>query len=183
MNKQIEIDKVSLKSKLLRTIWILVSYLLFKPFVTNAFSWWRRIVLRMFGAKVSGNANIYASVDIWAPWNLEIEDGACIGPHVVCYNQAKIVIKRNVIVSQYSYLCTAGHKTELQNNAETGLIKSPIIIGEGAWIGARAFIGMGVCVGENAIVGANSGVYKDVEPGMIVGGNPAQIIKKRELIK
>ena len=40
---------------------------------------------------------------------------------------------------------------------------------------------MGVEIGEEAIVGATASVFKDVEPWTIVGGNPAKIIKKREL--
>ena len=38
----------------------------------------------------------------------------------------------------------------------------------------------GVVIGEQAIVGANAGVYKDVVPKNIVGGNPAKLIKERE---
>jgi putative colanic acid biosynthesis acetyltransferase WcaF len=38
---------------------------------------------------------------------------------------------------------------------------------------------MGVEIGENAVVGATASVYKDVDPGMVVGGNPAKIIKRR----
>lgn len=182
MNQHIEIGSVSVRSKFFRAIWIVSSFFLFKPFPTNIFSWWRRIVLRMFGAKIHGNANIYSSVDIWAPWNLEMEDGTCLGPNVVCNNQARVIIKKNSVVSQYTYICTAGHRTNSINNPYTGLIKADVVIGENTWIGARAFIGMGVNVGANSIVGANSGVYKDVEPGMIVGGNPAQVLKERQML-
>jgi virginiamycin A acetyltransferase len=37
----------------------------------------------------------------------------------------------------------------------------------------------GVKIGDGAIIAANSTVVKDVEPYTIVGGNPAQVIKKR----
>ena len=40
---------------------------------------------------------------------------------------------------------------------------------------------MGVEIGENAVVGATASVYKNVEPWTVVGGNPAKVIKKREL--
>lgn len=36
-------------------------------------------------------------------------------------------------------------------------------------------------IGENAVVGATASVYKDVEPWTVVGGNPAKVIKKREI--
>ena len=36
-------------------------------------------------------------------------------------------------------------------------------------------------IGEGAIVAAGAVVTKDVEPWMVVGGNPAKFIKKRVL--
>ena len=40
---------------------------------------------------------------------------------------------------------------------------------------------MGVTIGQGAVVGATASVYKDVGPWTIVGGNPAKVLKKREL--
>lgn len=108
-----------------------------------------------------------------------MERGACLGPDVICYNQDMVCLKEHTTVSQYAYLCTAGHETDKINSAEDGLITAGITLERGAWVGTRAFIGMGVVVGENAIVGANAGVYKDVEANTIVGGNPAKVIRKR----
>lgn len=108
-----------------------------------------------------------------------MEAGACLGPEVICYNQDMVWLKENTTVSQYTYLCTAGHDVAIGNNADTGLITSGITIEKNAWVGTRAYIGMGVIVGENAIVGATASVYKDVEANTIVGGNPAQLIRRR----
>jgi putative colanic acid biosynthesis acetyltransferase WcaF len=55
----------------------------------------------------------------------------------------------------------------------------PIVVADKAWVAADAFIGMGVTIGEGAVVGARAAVFKDVEPWTVVGGNPAQFIKKR----
>lgn len=122
---------------------------------------------------------MYSTVKVWAPWNLIMGERSCLGPYVICYNQSLIILEKDVTVSQYSYLCTAGHITSCTNSAEHGLIVAPIILHEGTWIGTRAFIGMGVEIGEHTIVGATASVYKDVESRMIVGGNPAKILKKR----
>ena len=132
-----------------------------------------------FGAKIHQSSHVYSSVKIWAPWNLRMEEGACLGPNVICYNQDLVWLKEHTIVSQYAYLCTAGHETDKMNTADAGLITAGITLQEGAWIGTRAFVGMGVVVGERAIVGANAGVYKDVEMNTIVGGNPARVIRER----
>lgn len=179
MNCNEEIGKVSTKIKICRAIWNVVCLLLFRPFATRLFWPWRWFLLKLFGANVSIKANVYASVKIWAPWNLVMQRGSCLGPRVICYNQAKVIIEEGAIVSQYAYLCTAGHNVNEIINAESGLVVAPINICKDAWIGTRAFINMGVVVGETAIVGATASVYRDVEPRTIVGGNPAKVIKKR----
>ena len=46
---------------------------------------------------------------------------------------------------------------------------------------ADAFVGPGVVIVEGAVVGARAVVMKNVEPWTVVAGNPAQVIKIREL--
>ena len=53
----------------------------------------------------------------------------------------------------------------------------PIVIREGAWIGAGASIMMGVTIGKHAIVGAASLVTHDVGDYEVVVGSPAKVIK------
>ena len=50
-----------------------------------------------------------------------------------------------------------------------------------AWVAADAFVCMGITIGEGAVVGARAAVFKNVEPWTVVGGNPAKVIKKREI--
>lgn len=49
-------------------------------------------------------------------------------------------------------------------------------IGNNVFIGAGSIILPGVTIGDNVIVGAGSVVTKDVEPNMVVAGNPAKSI-------
>lgn len=175
------LEKVTLKTKVLRGLWNITWFFLVRPFGTRLLCKWRVFILKLWGAKISWDSSVYSSTYIWAPWNLIMEENSGIGPHVIVYNQAKVIIKNEAKVSQYAYLCTAGHDISIINNAETGLIVAPIVICSKAWVGTRAFIGMGVTIGEGAIVGATASVYKDVEPWTVVGGNPAKYIKKRIL--
>ena len=57
------------------------------------------------------------------------------------------------------------------------LLCKPVLIREGAWIGAGATILPGVCIGRHAVVGAASVVTKDVPDYGVVVGNPAKVIK------
>lgn len=57
--------------------------------------------------------------------------------------------------------------------------KGDIVIGNDVWIGRESTILPGVKIGDGAIIGAYSVVTKNVSPYSVVGGNPAQFIKKR----
>lgn len=57
--------------------------------------------------------------------------------------------------------------------------KGDTIVGNDVWIGHNATIMPGITIGDGAIIATNSTVTKDVAPYTVVGGNPAQLIKKR----
>jgi galactoside O-acetyltransferase len=54
----------------------------------------------------------------------------------------------------------------------------PIVIENHAWLGFDVLVLKGVRVGEGAVVAAKSVVTKDVPPGTIVAGNPAEVVRK-----
>ena len=80
------------------------------------------------------------------------------------------------MISQDCYLCAGTHD---YTRPDLPLLKPEIHIGAGVWVAAGAFIGPGVSVGDNSVVAARSVVVKNVEPAMVVGGNPARVIKPR----
>ncbi len=63
---------VSVSVKMKRAVWNVTAALLFRPFPTKIFRPWRIFLLKLFGAKVEWDAEVYASVRIWKPWNLQI---------------------------------------------------------------------------------------------------------------
>ena len=178
MEQQFEkyIDNYAIWNKLHRLIWKIACLFLFRPFGFPVFKQWRNFVLRCFGAKIGKGSIIHASAEIWAPWNLEVGQVTCIGPKAIIYNPGRIILGNKVVISQYSYLCTATHAYETKLNT---LFWKDIVIYDRVWIAAKAFIAPGKTIGEGAVVGACSCVYKDVEPWTVVGGNPAKFIKKR----
>lgn len=80
----------SLGNRLARVIWS-ISWLILARFTPPQLHGWRRFILRLFGAKISSGARIYGSASVWLPANLEIGEGAIIGPGVQLYNQGRIV--------------------------------------------------------------------------------------------
>lgn len=166
----------SLKNKIARLVWNVACLILFRPFATRLFKKWRVLVLKCFGAKLEWSSHIYASVKIWAPWNLEMGINAALGPHVDCYNQGQITIGANTIISQKTHLCASSHD---YSKKDFPLMVKPITIKNGVWVAAEAFVGPGVTIGNNAVIAARAVVVKDVDENNIVGGNPAKIIKSR----
>lgn len=163
----------SLINRLLRLAWGIVYLFCFRP-SPRPFRSWRTFLLRIFKAKIGTNTSVSPTCKIWAPWNLEMEDGSRMSDHVICYNVDKVILKKGAIVSQYSYLCTSGHDRSTQN---LKLITAPITIGENAWVATDAFVSMGITVGANSTIGARASVFKSVAANVLVGGNPAKILK------
>jgi putative colanic acid biosynthesis acetyltransferase WcaF len=139
---------------------------------------WRSLLLRLFGAKVGREVHVYNSAIVYMPWNLEIGDWSSIGEHALIYNLGKVTIGSKTTISQRAHLCAGTHD---YTSPELPLLKPPIKIGDQAWVCADSFLGPGVNVGEGAIVAARAVVTKSVMAWDIVAGNPARVIKKREL--
>lgn len=166
----------SLWNRLGRLLWGTVWLVLARP-TPAPFHFWRRMLLRLFGAKIGRGTSIYGSASIWAPWNLIMEPGACLAREANCYNVAPVTLKRDCVVSQGAYLCSASHDIR-----EKGfpLVSAPIVIGEEAWVAAQAFVGPGVTVGTRAVLGARGVAVKSIPDGSIAAGNPARILGQRD---
>ena len=167
-----------MKNKISRLLWNFISILMFRPFGSRFLKKWRVFILKCFGAKIDWSSHVYASVKIWAPWNLEIGKNSSLGPKVDCYNQGKISIGENTVISQKVYLCASTHD---YTKKDFPLLLKPITIGNGVWIAADAFVGPGVKIEDLTVIAARAAVTKDVEKNTVVGGNPAKFIKSRKI--
>jgi putative colanic acid biosynthesis acetyltransferase WcaF len=136
---------------------------------------WRNLILRIFGATLGRNVQIYPSARIMFPWLLTIEDNVVISWDVKVYNLGRISIGANTVISQYTHLCGGTHDFF---TAEFTLLRTGLTIGRNVWIAADAFIGPTVVVGDNSIVAARAVVVSNVDAGTLVGGNPAKLIRK-----
>ncbi|MEM9347284.1 MAG: WcaF family extracellular polysaccharide biosynthesis acetyltransferase [Planctomycetota bacterium] len=167
----------SFKGKVARAIWMTIGSKLFRFSFHNWYRY-RRILLRLFGAKIGKNVVIRPSAHIEIPWTLHIDDNASIGDKAIIYSLGMIHIGKRAIISQYAHLCAGTHD---YTDHTFKLLRTPITIGDDCWVGTDAFIGPGVTIGTLSVVGARSSVYKNVPPGKVAVGNPAKIIKDREL--
>jgi len=66
----------------------------------------------------------------------------------------------------------------LRHEPPTAAARAPISVDDNVWIGAHALVMKGVRIGRDSVVGAATVVRTDVPPGVVVIGNPQQIVKK-----
>jgi putative colanic acid biosynthesis acetyltransferase WcaF len=165
----------SIANLIYRTTWQLV-WLLLASWTPPPLHCWRRLLLRLFGAKIAKGAHIYGSARIWSPANLEMGCHACLGRRVNCYSMAKITVGPYAVISQGAHLCAGSHDI---NDENFQLVARPVEIGPHAWIATEAFVGPGVTVGEGAVLGARGVTFKDLADYTVYVGNPAEAIKQR----
>ena len=162
-------------NRLVRGLWQLVWFLMFRP--TPPFMHaWRCWLLRLFGASIASGCHVYSAARIWAPWNLKMSYKACLGPRVNCYCMAPVVLGERVVVSQDVHLCTGSHNYTLSSFP---LFAAPITIESDVWICTEAFVGPGVTIGEGAVIGARAVVIRSQPRWMVCAGNPARPLKVR----
>lgn len=170
-------SEFSLKNRIARFVWGLVWFFLFRPSPRFAMGW-RRFLLRLFGARVGHGAHVYPDARVWAPWNLEMGDFSCLGPGSNCYCVARIRIGAHATISQFAYLCSAGHDIK---DPHMRLLRAPIVIEDGAWVCAGAYVGPGIAVRRNGVLAAMACLTRELPEGEVWGGNPAVFLKQRNI--
>ena len=77
------------------------------------------------------------------------------------------------------HIYTATHPLDPVERISGSEYGKPVTIGDNVWIGGRAIINPGVTIGDNAVIASGAVVTKDVPNNVVVGGNPAKIIKTK----
>lgn len=169
----------SFTNRAMRAVWGIAWVVLFRTTPRTA-NRWRRLVLRLFGAKLGQSFRIHASCRVWAPWQLIAGDFVSVGEGAHFYNMAPITVGHRAVISQGSHLCAGTHD---YNSPNFQLVAKPITIGEDAWICTEAFIGPGVDVPAGCVVGARSVMTRTPVDGAwhVFAGNPVKKIKQRQI--
>lgn len=163
------------RPKLVEALW----YLLKCVFLLSPLPWpnaLRVALLRGFGASIGPGVRIKPRVNVHFPWKLTVGAHAWIGEEVFILNFEPVAIGAHTCLSQRAFLCTGNHD---YRDPAMRYRNAPIVIGDGAWIGAQCFVGPGVQVGEDAVAAAGSVVVGDLPAGMVCAGNPCTARKAR----
>lgn len=167
----------SLREAVFVRLWELLWYLLLR-WTPKKLNFVRILALRLFGAKISGHVFVFPSARIYAPFNLEMHAGSCIGPMTNIYNLGKFTLGERAVISQEAMICGGTHDL---TSPRMPLMIGDIDIGADVFVGARALILPGVRVAEGGVIGAGAVVTKDVAAWTMVGGNPAKELGRRVL--
>ncbi|MEC4983869.1 MAG: acyltransferase [Oscillatoria sp. PMC 1068.18] len=124
------------------------------------------------GSRLGKTVKIFGSGAVTIGSNVSL-NGCWIG----CQNS--ISIGDECLISDCYLLDTDYHNLEphLRHCPPGAKVTAPIIIERNVWVGANATVLKGVSIGEDSVVGLGSVVRKDVPPGVVVIGNPQQIVK------
>jgi len=167
----------TLGNRLFRVLWA-VGWILFARFTPPPLHAWRRLVLSAFGAHVGSGARVHASVVIWNPRNLTLGEHVLVGPGARIYNQGQVSVGAHSVISQRAHVCASSHDIA---DPDFQLVLRPVTIGNRCWIAAEAFVGPGVTMGKGAVLGARAALFEDAEEWGVYSGNPARLIKRRQL--
>ena len=115
--------------------------------------------------------------------NIVVGDDVRIGEGAYINATGGLTIGNNVKFGPQVFVWTWNHDYYAPDKLPYGSKSTyePVNIGDNVWIGARASIVPGVTIGEGAVVAMCAVVTKDVPPCAVVGGNPAKIIKYRDI--
>lgn len=163
------------RGRVIQLAWYCVNAWIFQPKIFP----FRRLkvaLLRMFGARVGTGVVVKPGVNVKYPWNVAVGNNVWIGEDAWLDSLGRIEIGDNVCISQGAYLCTGNHDWR---SPRFDLVVKPILIEDGAWIGAKAVVLPGVRVAMESILSAGSVLVKDSREGWVHRGNPAQPEKPR----
>lgn len=156
-------------------------FLLGSPLLSNRFlpgSYWRILLLRFFGSKISPKCRIKPGLRIKYPWRLRVGYACWLGENVWIDNVADVQLGDRVCISQGAYLCTGNHDF---CSPGFDLLLGPIIIESDVWIAAGSILSPGTKVCSGAVVALGSVVSGKVPPAAIVRGNPAVLVGHRSI--
>ncbi|MDE6125935.1 MAG: sugar O-acetyltransferase [Muribaculaceae bacterium] len=110
--------------------------------------------------------NIHVGENFFANFNLTILD------------EAEVRIGSNAFIGPNVSIYTACHPLDAAERNSGVEWAEPVTIGDNVWIGGGVTIVPGVTVGDNVVIGAGAVVTRDVPSDVVVGGNPARVIRR-----
>lgn len=138
-----------------------------------------QLLRELFG---STGENVYIEPNIRVDYGYNIFVGENFSANFDCVilDVCEVRFGDNCMLAPGVHVYTATHPLDPTERNSVKEYAKPIIFGDNVWIGGSAVINPGVSIGDNVVIASGSVVTKDVPNNVVVGGNPAKIIKKIE---
>lgn len=137
---------------------------------------WRNFIYRISGIKIGQGSTFHMWANFFQPRNISLGKDTIVGDHCFLDGRAQIKIGSHVDIASEVLIYNSEHDV---HDPEFKAIDQPVIIGDYVFVGPRSIILPGVKIGKGAVIAAGAVVTKDVGPGKIVGGVPANEIGER----
>ncbi|MED4227686.1 maltose acetyltransferase domain-containing protein [Neobacillus cucumis] len=110
-------------------------------------------------------------------YNIHVGENFYANFDCVFLDVSEIRIGVNCLIAPGVHIYTATHPVSTKERISGAEYGKPVNIGDNVWIGGRAVINPGVTIGNNVVIASGAVVTKDVPNNVVIGGNPARIIK------
>ncbi|MGM0409520.1 MAG: sugar O-acetyltransferase [Bacillota bacterium] len=111
-------------------------------------------------------------------YNIDIGENFYANHNCVILDVNKVKIGDNVFFGPAVQIYTASHPIKVKKRNSGNEFGFEVAIGDNVWIGGGAIINPGIKIGDNSVIASGSVVTKDFPKNVIVGGNPAKIIRE-----
>lgn len=138
----------------------------------------RNQILKSLIAKLGENFIIELPFFCDYGYNINIGKNVYMNYNCCILDGTTVTIGDNCMFGPNVQIYTATHPLEYKARNSGKEFSKPITIGNNVWIGGNATICPGVTLGNNVVVGAGAVVTKNFGDDVLIGGNPAKIIKK-----
>lgn len=134
-------------------------------------------LLKQLFAETGKNIHVESTFNCDYGFNIHVGENFYANFGCVILDAAKVQIGNNCLLAPQVGIYTATHPLDpIERNSGQELAK-PITIGDNCWIGGHAVINPGVILGNNVVVASGAVVTKSFGDNVVIGGNPAKVIK------
>ncbi|MEH7158765.1 sugar O-acetyltransferase [Neobacillus drentensis] len=140
----------------------------------------KKLLMELLG---STGENVYMEPNIRVDYGYNIHAGENFYANFDCtiLDVCEVRFGDNCMLAPGVQIYTATHPINPTERNSGKEYAKPITFGNNVWIGGRAVINPGVTIGDNVVIASGAVVTKDVPDNVVVGGNPAKIIKQIEI--
>lgn len=158
---------------------------------TSRLASWARWILRRRNplqfAERGSNVEIERHFRGYGLENVRLGSDIYLGYECTLFGFGGITIGDGSIIGHRVEIQTRNHDFDSSDLAalpyDSRYVHKPVTIGRFVWVGSNVLIVPGVTIGDGAVVAMGSVVTRDVPKYAVVGGNPAAVIRHRNMAR